>query len=98
MHIVFFQDRRPQLWLTTQNQVAGLMLVHRVIVGDGDKLRITEALGVCNVGQVRVTLLTVFTDNEGVVQVVFFKKSLRILVAVNADLGHSIVQCLILTT
>ena len=98
MHIVFFQDRRPQLWLTTQNKVAGLMLVHGVIVSDGDKLSITEALGVCNVGQVRVTLLTVFTDDKGVVQVVFLEKGLRVLVAVNADLGHSIVQCLILTT
>ena len=62
MNAIGNQNLRPKIQLTTLDKVAGLMLEHAVLVGNGDEFLITEALSIRNVGKVRVTFLAVLAD------------------------------------
>lgn len=63
MHIVVYKNLSPEVKLAPLNQVTRLLLEHGVLVSDGDELLIAEALCVRDIRKVRVSLLTVFTDN-----------------------------------
>lgn len=66
--IVRHENLSPKLWLATLDEVARLLLEHRVLVRDRDELVVAEALGVCNVREVRVAGLAEFTDDKRLVQ------------------------------
>ena len=68
VHVVGTEDLGPQIRLTTADEVARLLLEHRILVRDMDELVITEALRVCDVGQVGIAGLAEFADNERFVQ------------------------------
>ncbi len=64
MNVVADKNLGPQLWLTTLDEITSLLLEHRVLVGDSNELVVAEALCVCNVGKVGVTLLTELSNYE----------------------------------
>jgi hypothetical protein len=68
VEIVGNKDLGPQLWLATFDKITGLLLKHRVVVGDGDELFITKALGIRNVRQIRVPGLTELSDDQRLVK------------------------------
>ena len=68
MDVVSLQHLRPKLELAPLDEVASLLLEHRVVIGDGDELIVAEALRVCNVRQVRIPGFTEFTDNKRFVE------------------------------
>ena len=61
------EDLGPEFEPPAPDQVARLVLEHLVVVRDADELVVTEALGVGNVGKVRVALLAVLSNDERVV-------------------------------
>jgi hypothetical protein len=89
------EDLGPEVDVTTLDEVASLVLVHLVLVGDVDELVIAEALGVGNVGEVRVALLAVLADNQRVVEVVLLEERLGVVVRVDRDLGNGVVDLLV---
>lgn len=70
MHIILSKHGRPQLELSPFNQVASLMLEHRVLICDGNELLIAEAFCICNISKVRISLFAVFADNERIVDLI----------------------------
>lgn len=68
--IAWRQDLRPKFQTTTLDEIACLVLEHRIVVGDGDELIVAEALGIGNVGEVRVTLFTVLADHKRLVELI----------------------------
>ena len=58
----------PEIKLTALHKVTRLLLEHRVIIRDSNEFVITEALRVCDVGQVGIAGLAEFADNERFVQ------------------------------
>jgi len=46
MYILVDKDLCPKLWLMTFHQIMSLSFQHRVIIGDCNKLIITEAFGI----------------------------------------------------
>lgn len=56
------------------------------------KVQVTLSSLISYTGQVRVSLLTVFSNNSAVVEWVLFQETLGRIVAVNIDLGQSIVS------
>lgn len=68
MSIVRDENLGPKFGLTTLNQVASLLLEHRVLVGDSDEFIVAEALGVCDIRKVRISGLAEFTNNKRLVQ------------------------------
>lgn len=64
MHVIGHKDLSPQFRLATFHKVPGLLLEHRVIIGDGNEFIVTEALSVGNVSQVGIASLAELSDNE----------------------------------
>lgn len=58
----------PKIRQTSLDEVSGLVLEHRVGVGDSDELVITETLGKGDEGKVWVPLLAVLSDNKRLVK------------------------------
>lgn len=52
VHVLLRKDLGPKLWLTTRDEVPGLLLVHGVGIGDGDELFVAESFGICDVCEV----------------------------------------------
>ena len=52
----------------TLRLITGLLLEHGVLIADGDKLLVAEALGVRNVREVGIPLLAELADNKRLVQ------------------------------
>lgn len=67
MNVLRGENLRPKLGLATLDQVAGLLLEHRVLVRNGDQLIVTEALSVRDIRKVRVASLAEFADYERLV-------------------------------
>jgi hypothetical protein len=67
VHILMDKNLRPKLRLATFHQVSSLLFEHRVVVGDRNKLVITEPLCVGNVGKVRIPSLTELPDDQWLV-------------------------------
>jgi len=65
VNVVANEDLGPQLWLATFDEIAGLLLEHRVVVGDSNKLIVAESFGVRDVRQVRVPCFAELSDDEG---------------------------------
>ena len=109
------QDLRPKLHPPPLDEITSLLLEHRVVVGQGNELVITEAFGVGDVGDRRVALLAVLSDNKRLVQLVAVRKvyvskedfkggqetgayvvlseeRLRVVVAIDIDLGQRVEQ------
>jgi hypothetical protein len=61
------EDLGPKIQLTSLDEITGLMFEHRIIISDRDKLVVAESLRVGNVGEIWISLLAVFTDDEGFV-------------------------------
>lgn len=57
----------PELESPALDEVASLVLEHRVVVRNRDKLFIAEAFGVGDVGEEGIALLAVLADDERVV-------------------------------
>lgn len=68
MDVVSHKDLCPKLRLTALDEVTSLLLEHRVVVGDGDELVITEALGIGDVRKVGVASFTEFTNDQRFVE------------------------------
>ena len=66
--VVGTKDLSPEVELTTADEVASLLLEHRVLVRDVDELIVAEALSVRNVREVRVASLAELANNEWLVQ------------------------------
>lgn len=62
------ENLRPKIWLASLDEITRLLLEHRVLVGNGDELVITEPFCIGNVREVRVALLAELSDNHGVVE------------------------------
>lgn len=62
------KNLRPKLRLATFYQISRLLFEHRVVVGDRNKLIITEPFCVGNVGKVRIPSLTELSDNQRLIQ------------------------------
>lgn len=67
MDVLRAENLGPEFEASSLDEVASLVLEHRVVIGDGDELIVAEALGVGDVGEVRVALLAVPADDERVV-------------------------------
>jgi hypothetical protein len=92
VEVVVVENLRPEFEPSPLDEVTSLVLEHLVVVGDGDELVVAEAFGVGDVGEVRVALLAVLSDDERVVDVVLLEERLRVLVRVDVDLGESVVD------
>jgi hypothetical protein len=68
VEVVRYKDLGPQLWLATFDKITGLLLEHRVVIGNGNELIITKAFGIRNIRQVRVSGLTELPDNQWLVE------------------------------
>lgn len=68
MNIVGTEDLSPQFKTTPLDEVPRLVLEHRVVVRDGDQLVVAESFGVGDVGEIRVALLAVLSDDERIVE------------------------------
>ena len=68
MDIIGNKNLRPELELTTLDEVTGLLLEHGVLIGDRDELFIAEALRVRNVGEIRISSLAKLANNKRFVQ------------------------------
>ena len=66
--VVGTKDLSPEVELTTADEVASLLLEHRILVRDVDELIVAEALSVRNVREVRVASLAELANNEWLVQ------------------------------
>ena len=62
------KNLRPKLGLATLDEVPSLLLKHRILVRDSNELLIAEALCIRDIRQVRVALLTEFTNNQRLVE------------------------------
>ncbi|KAI6757104.1 hypothetical protein HG531_002929 [Fusarium graminearum] len=98
VNVVLAQNEAPELSIGALQEVSSLSPVHGVLVGDVDKLKIILALGVGDVGQVGITLLTVLSNSKGIVLVVLLEELLGVVVGVDIDLGKSVVHSLLLVT
>lgn len=74
------EDLCPEVNVASLNEVSSLMFVHLVLVGDIDELVVTEALGISNIGEIRISLLAVLADNSGVVKVVLLEEFFGVVV------------------
>ena len=92
MDVVWLKNLSPKISLTPLDKVPRLLLEHRVLIGDRNELVITEALCVRNVGKVWIPLLAEFADDQRLVEVVLLQECLRIVVAVNVNLGQGVVH------
>ena len=92
MDVVRLKDLSPKVRLTPLDEVPPLLLEHRVFIGDRNKLVVTEALCVRDVGEIWIPLLAEFADDQGLVKVILFQESLGVVVAVNVDLGQGVVH------
>ena len=92
MGVVWLKDLTPKIRLTPLDKVPRLLLEHRVLVGDRNKLVVTEALCVRNVGEVRIPLLAEFTDDQRFVKIVLLQEGLGVVVAVDIDLSQGVVH------
>jgi len=68
VNVIVDKNLSPKLRLATFHKVPSLLLEHRVVVGDRDKLIITEPLRIGNVGKVRIPSLTELPDDERLIQ------------------------------
>jgi hypothetical protein len=92
MDVFWLKDLTPKIRLTPLDEVPRLLLEHRVLVGDRNKLVVTEALCVRNVGEVWIPLLAEFTDDQRLVKVVLLQERLGVVVAVDVNLGQGVVH------
>lgn len=92
MNVVWLKDLSPKIRFTPLDEVPRLLLEHRVLIGDRNKLVVTEALCVRNIGEVWIPLLAEFTDDQRLVKVVLLQERLRVAVAVDVDLGQGVVH------
>lgn len=64
MDIALDENLGPKVGLTTLDEVSRLLLEHRVIVRDGNKLVVAETFSISDVCQVRVSCLTELSDDQ----------------------------------
>ena len=88
----------PKIRLAPLDEVPRLLLEHRVLIGDCNELVIAETLRVRNIGKVWIPLLAEFTDDQWLVKVVLLQERLGVVVAVDVNLGQSVVHGGILRT
>ena len=89
MDIIVRKDILPDLRICTAKQVPCLVFEHRVFVCDTDEFNVILPFLVGNICQIRIPLLTVFADGEGVVEVVLLEELLGVVVTVDVDLRKS---------
>ena len=68
MNVVGYEDLCPKLRLTAFNEIASLLLEHRILVGNSDELIITEPFRICDIRKVRIPGLAELADNKRLVQ------------------------------
>jgi hypothetical protein len=68
VEIVGNKHMEPQLRLATFDEITHLLFKRQVVVGDGDVLVITKALGICDVHQIRVPGLAKLSDNQRLIK------------------------------
>lgn len=71
MNILGNKDLCPKLWLSAFNQVTSLLLEHGVVVGNDNKLIVTEPFRIRNVGQVRVPRLAELSNYQRFIQLTY---------------------------
>jgi hypothetical protein len=65
--VVGMKNFGPKLLATTLDKIAGLVLEHRVVVGDRDELVVAETFGEGDISEIWIPLLAVFADHERIV-------------------------------
>ena len=70
MNVLRRKHLSPEFGLATLDEVPSLLLEHRVLIGDSNKLIVTEAFSIRDVRQVRVALLAELSDNERLVELI----------------------------
>ena len=68
VEVITCENLRPELELTTLDEVPSLLLEHRVLIGDRNELFVAEALRVCDIRKVGVTRLAELADHERLIQ------------------------------
>ena len=90
--VFWLKDLTPKVGLTPLDQVPRLLLEHRVLVGDCNKFVVAETFCICDVREVWVPLLAEFTDDQRLVKIVLLQERLRVVVAVDVNLGQGVVH------
>lgn len=90
--ITWLKDLGPKIGLTPLDEIPRLLLEHGVLVGDRNEFFVAETFRICDIGKVWIPLLAEFTNDQRLVKVVLFQERLRIVVAVDVDLGQGIVH------
>lgn len=70
VNVVRNEDLRPKLGLTTPDEVSGLLLEHRVLIGDRDEFVVAETFRVGDVRKVGVTLLAELANYQRFIQLI----------------------------
>jgi hypothetical protein len=68
VEVVRNEDLSPQLRLATLDEITSLLLEHRVVVGNGNKLIITKAFCIGNICQVWVSGFAELSNDERLVE------------------------------
>lgn len=68
VNVVSYEDLSPKIKFAALNEVASLLLEHRVLVGDRNQFFITETLGISNICEIWIASLAEATDNERIVE------------------------------
>jgi len=66
--VVWIENLSPEFQSPSFDEMPSLLLEHRVVVGHRDELLIAEAFCICNIGQRRIALLAVLSDDQWFVQ------------------------------
>ena len=82
MDIIVRQNIRPDLRIGASEKISCLRTKHGIFISYTDELKVVLAFLVRDECKIWITLLTIFTDGEGIVQIVLFQKLLGIIVGI----------------
>lgn len=68
MHVFRNKNLSPKLRLATLHKIPGLLLKHRIVIGDSDQLVVTKSFRISDVSKVRIPFLAELSDNKRFVE------------------------------
>ena len=81
----------PKGWIPPADQMPGSILEQRVLVTHSYQLHITLSPLIRHTRQMRVPLLTVLPNHIALIESVLSEEPLRVVVAIDIDLGQGVV-------
>lgn len=85
MNVVLAEHISPDLGICALQEISCLSPEHRVFIGDVDQLQVVLTLLIRDDCQVRIALLAVLADTQGVVLIVLLEESFRTGIGVYDD-------------